>query len=292
MSYSDPTATPSEQGQLQISFNALDNLINSIENDLYYQTKRNASGFSFFQVMHEDVQRIQVSYFSLLSEVQGVKNCIKKADSIFSELSSLLKEFTPVHDLMIHPDGLTYHRGDLAKTRRDEIPDERGVGALPNRTLSSMLEKIKMLIPLVPQSYPEMAELDDTYSTGSFSGLNQVDVDSALGLGNAAANRSPGTNRMTMRSGSAQKYGNTNSNITSKAGPGFSKPMKYHPCIRVYGICNYGKKCTYAFYPYDACLSNLKGKCRFGNLCHELHVEFVGRKSDPSQNSSSEDEKA
>lgn len=52
-----------------------------------------------------------------------------------------------------------------------------------------------------------------------------------------------------------------------------------HPCVRVYGFCNYKDNCTYAQYPYDACLSHLKGKCRFGTQCHELHVEIKGHHS-------------
>mmetsp|Transcript_75638 Transcript_75638/g.87960 ORF Transcript_75638/g.87960 Transcript_75638/m.87960 type:complete len:348 (-) Transcript_75638:293-1336(-) len=48
--------------------------------------------------------------------------------------------------------------------------------------------------------------------------------------------------------------------------------VKLHPCIRVYGFCNFKDDCSFARYPYDACLNNIKGKCRFGNNCKELHV--------------------
>jgi hypothetical protein len=61
----------------------------------------------------------------------------------------------------------------------------------------------------------------------------------------------------------------------ASGGPG-GNDMRLHPCVRVYGYCNYKDSCTYAPYPYDACLSHLKGKCRFGNQCHELHVDFRG----------------
>ena len=47
---------------------------------------------------------------------------------------------------------------------------------------------------------------------------------------------------------------------------------RLHPCLRVYGFCNFKDDCTFAKYPYDACLNNIKGKCRFGPGCKELHV--------------------
>jgi hypothetical protein len=46
-----------------------------------------------------------------------------------------------------------------------------------------------------------------------------------------------------------------------------------HPCIRVYGFCNFDDDCTFANYPYEACLNHIKGKCRFGSTCKELHVD-------------------
>lgn len=49
-----------------------------------------------------------------------------------------------------------------------------------------------------------------------------------------------------------------------------------HPCLRVYGECNFKSSCSYAGYPYEACLSFLKGRCRFGDRCHEPHIEYKG----------------
>lgn len=45
-----------------------------------------------------------------------------------------------------------------------------------------------------------------------------------------------------------------------------------HPCIRVFGSCKFNDDCRFAKYPYAACLNDLKGKCRYGVLCKELHV--------------------
>ena len=51
---------------------------------------------------------------------------------------------------------------------------------------------------------------------------------------------------------------------------------KLHPCLRVYGRCKFENECVFANYPFECCLSHLKGKCRFGATCLEPHVEFNG----------------
>nr|CCC94500.1 putative RNA binding protein [Trypanosoma congolense IL3000] len=48
-----------------------------------------------------------------------------------------------------------------------------------------------------------------------------------------------------------------------------------HPCLRVYGRCNFLDDCAFANYPYEACLNYIKGKCRFGQHCKELHVSAI-----------------
>jgi len=44
-----------------------------------------------------------------------------------------------------------------------------------------------------------------------------------------------------------------------------------HPCERVFGVCKSGEQCHYKDAPRSACVSFLKGKCRFGNACRETH---------------------
>lgn len=46
-----------------------------------------------------------------------------------------------------------------------------------------------------------------------------------------------------------------------------------HPCIRVFGSCVFKDDCRYADFPFQACLNHIKGKCRFGERCKELHVD-------------------
>lgn len=46
-----------------------------------------------------------------------------------------------------------------------------------------------------------------------------------------------------------------------------------HPCMRVYGNCNFGDDCRFACYPFNSCLNHIKGKCHHGNTCKEVHVD-------------------
>lgn len=59
-----------------------------------------------------------------------------------------------------------------------------------------------------------------------------------------------------------------------------------HPCMRVYGSCNFGDSCTWARYPIECCLSHLKGRCRYGHMCHELHVIVGAPGQQPAAQSS------
>jgi len=44
-----------------------------------------------------------------------------------------------------------------------------------------------------------------------------------------------------------------------------------HPCERIFGVCKSGEQCHYRTAPRNACVSFLKGKCRFGSACRESH---------------------
>lgn len=63
----------------------------------------------------------------------------------------------------------------------------------------------------------------------------------------------------------------TNAGTSTPSGP---NKDALHPCVRVYGHCNFRDGCQFAKYPYDACLNYIKGKCRFGTGCKELHVNL------------------
>jgi len=56
---------------------------------------------------------------------------------------------------------------------------------------------------------------------------------------------------------------------------GSKGPGTRHPCERIYGFCQDGEQCRFAQYPADYCLMFLKGRCRFGDSCREVHARDV-----------------
>jgi len=56
-----------------------------------------------------------------------------------------------------------------------------------------------------------------------------------------------------------------------------------HPCERIYGFCQDGERCRYADFPSESCLMFLKGKCKFGNTCRELHTREPGNEGTQEQ---------
>jgi len=67
---------------------------------------------------------------------------------------------------------------------------------------------------------------------------------------------------------SSQMFGNM-ANYFQSTGMG-----QYHPCVRIYGTCRDGAACPYAGLPWGACLQFVKGTCKFGDTCRELHVQM------------------
>lgn len=183
-------------------------------------------------------------------------------------------------------------------------------GPIPNRTLIMMLEKLAGLFPPSERGspYSNLPMGDDLYSyTGGMGAMvgggirrpqQQGDHTSlynsynpSLGMRSASStqqqqqpplSQQPPLQQqpLTAQQQPTSMLSSQHAHAPHQSGGGMSyhreTTEKFHPCLRVYGTCNYGRNCAYAKYPYDACLSNLKGRCRFGNQCHERHVDFLG----------------
>lgn len=108
------------------------------------------------------------------------------------------------------------------------------------------------------------AHANNNNNTGSNNGNNGATTHVRNG-----GSTQPQTNFGGRRPDHAGKYGKGAVNGAQHR----SKSSALHPCLRVYGLCNFDDDCTFANYPYEACLNHIKGKCRFGSTCKELHVD-------------------
>jgi hypothetical protein len=175
------------------------------------------------------------------------------------EIQRVAQRFTTVQEPVVASDGFTYERTQLesylAECASTEVQptshlthEALQTTFVPNLTLKRLVELLRRL-PAVQESAPAAA-------ASVSPGASSPGVTSADGLA--------GADPLNSRAARAAR--------SAPQAPG--QPPRLHPCLRVYGYCNFNETCAFSPYPYEACLSHLKGKCRFGATCHELHIDF------------------
>lgn len=200
------------------------------------------------------IDSVNAHYSSVAAERDNYSSLLNVAEGRMAEVQRVVQRYTIVQEPVVASDGFTYERR-IIKQYLDECM-RSGVSPISQQTQS---ELSSTLIP--NQSLKKLVELlRQTKPTGEHP--------STPGSGPVA---SPHASSATAPSPKADV-----GTVKPAQGGGSNNEGRLHPCVRVYGYCNYKDTCTYAQYPYDACLSHLKGKCRFGAQCHELHVDFRG----------------
>jgi hypothetical protein len=221
-----------------------------------YEDKANKV-FQQIQQLQRAVAFAKEGYDALVRERDQFNSLLVQAEGRLNEVQRVVQRYTVVQEPVVASDGFTYERR-VIKQYLDEC-QRSGVAPISQQTQQ---ELNATLIP--NQSLKKLVELLKGARPSETSTANVAAAAKSAATAEAAA---------------AQQRNSTNNvakaNDTPVSAPGGSD-QRLHPCVRVYGYCNYKESCTYAQYPYDACLSHLKGKCRFGSQCHELHVDFKG----------------
>eukprot|EP00758_Cryptobia_borreli_P006244 Tbor_TRINITY_DN5102_c1_g10::TRINITY_DN5102_c1_g10_i1::g.26350::m.26350 len=214
---------------------------------------------NLLQMMTKFIDSFKLARNELLSERDRYVAQLSQADSRLKEVQRVVQRYAVVEEPVVASDGFTYERSIIKKylddcnqsgmppTSQQTQTVLTGV-LIPNQSLKKLVELLKPARPTseMPTAIPSAAETASGMGTASLR--NKTDITNAGPTGPGVA--------------------------VSKAGG--APDGELHPCMRVYGFCNYKENCTYAQYPFDACLSHLKGKCRFGSQCHELHVDVKG----------------
>jgi hypothetical protein len=204
------------------------------------------------QALVRSIESVQAHYQAVAAERDNYSSLLNVAEGRMAEVQRVVQRYTIVQEPVVASDGFTYERR-IIKQYLDECL-RSGVSPISQQTqgeLSSTLvpnQSLKKLVELLRQTKPS----------------NEPPAAPAATTTAAASPNAP-------PSAPSPKADTVAAKPSSNANEG-----RLHPCVRVYGYCNYKDTCTYAQYPYDACLSHLKGKCRFGAQCHELHVDFRG----------------
>lgn len=229
------------------------------------------------QFMASQAEYMRSSYQDLLSEKQHLDQLYEQADEKLKKVDRIISRFCFVKDPVVASDGFTYERENIisymntckqsGETPKSKENNENLTSLLvPNRSLRTFLDRLQE-IHKTDRSAMEASAPNYAKASAANPGAPLV-LSGALGADFAprAADPVPPAEPTPV----PQK--DSNGQVIELNARG----QRVHPCVRVYGYCNYKDTCAYAKYPYDACLSNLKGKCRFRNQCHERHVEFRG----------------
>lgn len=150
-------------------------------------------------------------------------------------------------------------RACLSPGNADELQKQAILQSLP--TIESTLDR---------RNQNGKSKLETMLGTGSSLPWNDGDE-----TGNNApfSSSTGGTTNSKLIWGNDEAVGLCSSDPTLPASSSTPSSFLRHPCIRVFGSCMFNDDCRYADFPYLACLNHIKGKCRFGERCKELHVD-------------------
>jgi len=192
--------------------------------------------------LHHAAKVTKAAYTRVAEERDQLRNSVENAQKRLGDVQRVVARYAVVEEPVVASDGFTYEKRVIEKYLEDcRDAKSEAISQQTKEVLQDTLrsnQSLRKLVDLLKTAKPEL-----------------------LGPLPQKSNETPS-------GGKGDRGGGGGNHCDDHKGDG-----RMHPCIRVYGFCNYKDSCTYANYPYDACLSHLKGKCRFGAQCHEFHVD-------------------
>ncbi|CAD2217498.1 RNA binding protein [Angomonas deanei] len=219
--------------------------------------------------MNEMLEQTRNLYNEAITSRDAAYQRFQGADNKLLQVNNIVQRYVNVKDPVVASDGYTYERTEItnywqecqnthSKAYSQQTREELDQVFLPNLSLSRLVELLKKIrapdvhppttrgiIPPIPANRMNWAE-------------DEVPIQRPM--------EAPQGNLAGSRANNSRRFDNPR----FKGGHG---KQATHPCLRVYGTCNFMDDCTFANYPYEACLNYIKGKCRFGDSCKELHVD-------------------
>jgi len=231
------------------------------------------------QQLQRAVENTRSAYNQAIQERDNLRSQLQSAEGRLAEVQRVVTRYTVVQDPVVASDGFTYERhviqqylDDCARENQPAISqqtkEELKPTLVPNQSLKKLVELLKAVKPkdipataAAPPVEARPAPDDDRFNSNKW--------------------KSPAADQSRYKECAdiealLQDSGKREEKKSPKIKP-VEGGKKLHPCLRVYGFCNYKDDCTFALYPYEACLNHIKGKCRFGANCKELHVNPTAR---------------
>ncbi|KEG08547.1 RNA-binding protein [Trypanosoma grayi] len=242
------------------AYRAAHDAVNELQHGLQGYEQQVSKVIQHINTLASSVESLRQHYEAVVEERDYMNRSLEAAEGRMLDVQRVVQRYASVTDPVVASDGFTYEREVITNYLNEcqalkNVPmsqqthTELTMLLFPNRSFKRFLEQLM-------ETKPADMRTDVASSHGNHSGSANA----------AAQGRATGNGQNNHRNETNSKGANA----------GAAGGERLHPCVRVYGYCNYKDTCAYALYPYDACLSHLKGKCRFRSQCHERHVDFRG----------------
>ena len=227
--------------------------------------------------LQQAIENTRQAYNQVLQERDQLRQRLVSAENNLSDVHRVIQRYTAVQDPVVASDGFTYERQVIQQYLDDCT--EAGIEAysqqtkevldgnlIPNQSLKKLVELLKTVkaqeVPQVAARQPIPPPRDGVPNT-----ITESDETDELHKKDRVLHAHDLEVTLTQQTHDSDSAKGAKSDRDEK------DSTRLHPCIRVYGFCNYKDECIFACYPYEACLNHIKGKCRFGGRCKELHVD-------------------
>ncbi|ESL11141.1 RNA-binding protein [Trypanosoma rangeli SC58] len=241
-----------------VAYRAAYDSIGELQNSLQGYDQQVAKVIQQINALAGVVESLQQHYDAVVEEKDYMLRSLDAAEGRIQDVQRIVQRYAAVTDPVVASDGFTYER-DVITNYFNECQAQKN-------------------IPMSQQTHTELTMM--LFPNRSFKRFLEQLMENKPGEMRTEVSGGSHTNHGSSATAPSRSAGNAQNNhkgdVGNKSGGAGVEGERLHPCVRVYGYCNYKDACAYALYPYDACLSHLKGKCRFRSQCHERHVDFYG----------------
>lgn len=244
--------------------------------------------------MQKTLDRTRVAYNQVLQDRDDERAKLQEAENRLGSVQRVVQRYAGVQEPVVASDGYTYERSVIqqylseCKSTETNAYSQQTKEVLTNNLVPN--ESLKKLVDLLRQVRPtDIAPASKASSIPPYRAtaapaedekkrtITANDLEAGLTSKAEASATASSTEQSSTAGAQASKPSapkKDREEVRPSTTRGATKPEALHPCLRVYGRCNFEDDCSFAKYPYDACLNYIKGKCRFGDGCKELHVNL------------------
>ena len=253
------------------------------------------------QQLQTVLEGTRLAYNLAIQERDAKRQLLVAAEGRLADVQRVVQRYAQVQEPVVASDGYTYERTTIQNYLDEcDAADNQAYSQqtkevltdvlIPNQSLKKLVDLLKSVKPLdVPQatqrspipplrggaaanpananavSWGEEDDDENANMRKEERAIHASDLEAAVTAKRGVKDGGSDSSEQPSRSANQRQH----SGSSNAAG---NPKHRSHPCLRVYGFCNFKDDCSFAKYPYEACLNNIKGKCRFGSSCKELHV--------------------